>query len=50
MIRLDHIVQIFDLPVYESLWAFAFGLQLRDRNAIGWCLVGVDDGLVFPIL
>lgn len=50
MVSLDDIVQIFDLPVHQSIWAFAFGLQLRDSNPVGRGLIGVDDRWLFPTL
>lgn len=50
MIGLDDVIQILDLPVKQLFWAFAFGLQLRNRDTVGRRLVGVDDGWLLPIL
>ncbi len=50
VIGLDGIIQIFGLPVYKLFWAFAFGLQFRNRDPVGRRLIGVDDRWIFPIL
>ncbi len=50
MIRFDDIVQILGLSMHRFLGTFAFGLQFRNRDAVGWGLVRVDDGGLLPIL
>lgn len=50
MIGLNDVVQVFDLPVLQCLWAFALVFQLGDRYTIGRRPVGVNDLWLFPIL
>ena len=50
MICLNNIVQIFNLPVCKIIRAFAFGIELGNRYAISWSLVGVDDGWLLLVL
>lgn len=40
---------IFDLLMHQFIRAFAFGLQLRDGNPVGWCFISVDDTLLSPV-
>jgi hypothetical protein len=41
MVGFDDIVQILDLSMHRFLGTFAFGLQLRDRDPVGWRFVSV---------
>ena len=49
MIGLDDIVQIFNLSMHRFRRAFAFGLQLGNRDTVGRRFVRVED-LRLPIL
>jgi Na+-transporting NADH:ubiquinone oxidoreductase subunit NqrB len=42
MIGFYDVVQILDLSMDRFLGAFAFGLQFRKRDPVGWSFVRVD--------
>jgi len=50
LVGLDDVVEVFDLPVLRISLTLAVLLQLRQGGGVGWCLVGVDDTGLLPIL
>lgn len=49
VIRIDDIVEILDLVMFDVLRALAFLFQFTDRLGVASSLVGVDLGRFFPI-
>src|SRR3546814_6801544 len=50
VVGLEHVVQIFHLPVLGFRRQFAFAFQLSDCCAVAGCLVGIEFGRLFPVL
>ncbi len=50
MVGFDDVVQILDLSMHRFFRTFALGLQFRDRDAVGWGFVRVDDIWLLPNL
>ena len=50
VIGLGDVVEVFDLPVFNVLWAFTFLLQRANGLAVAAGLVGVDFARLLPIL
>src|SRR3546814_17918283 len=50
VVGLEHVVQIFHLPVLGFRRQFAFAFQLSDCCAVAGCLVGIEFGRLLPVL